>query len=1248
MATLGTASAGAVAGAAITYNSPTYSIGTAVGWAIGSYVGSLIFKDNEKSKEGPRLDDLSVQMSTYGLPIPKIFGSARVAGNVIWSTNIKETKHKKEYGNDGKGGYSGSAYTTYTYSVSFAVAVCEGEIAGLGRIWMDDIIYLDLRKNVWDDEDPNNTYINLAITDERIEGITVYTGSETQTADPIIESHLGTGEVPAYRGTAYIVFEDLQLGQFGNRIPNVNFEIFVLGETSEENFFMPLAIKSRNSLTVDIYDNLITFTREQNSDPGTFTVYDRLSNRKIKEFGAPTCPFAWVDQYGTTKNVSIYFGSMIGEGQTTNEYDLIGMEILEDRYNPRRDNHLVTIWLGAALDINPNYPGHCFVVHHIGISQEVDYGVKSAYLGQYASGYATLVDEEIIFAKAYYEDRLIHIYENGTWIETIQLQGPPGINCTSNFSNLMLDFVRPVIHPDTKNMWLTNVSCEQYIRFIEYENVSATVLDYKVSDHPTGYAPGHGIAYSHYREKWVGWYSDNGGRIGLLDKNEFTLNKITYTKYDETYWPALDTVVKYLCNESGIANEYIDATDLENIKFAGYVKANTMAAKQAIEPLQMAYLFDIVEVDKKIKFVLRDNASSKTISSNDLMASKEDKNVDAQKITVANKSELPSCVKIKFMHPGRNYEVGTQSYSMEHFDYTNEFVMEIPIVMYNSEAIKMAQNILVSAHGNNKRNIFSLTNKHIDIIPTDVVTIDNVDFRITESNISANLMEFNSASQLQFSSTATTSENNFSPELPKTTEQTFGFLLDIPILDQANNTAGMYVVATGISDAWTGAVLFKSSDLETTWEQYQTIDEPCVIGYVEEKMSDHTTAVFDSKNELTVWLNYGSLSSSTKQNVLNGANAALIGEHGRWEVIQFVNATLNANGSYTIDTLLRGRLGTEMNTGNHKNGDHFILLDENSIANIQSQANEIGIEYAYKFVSFGGFIDSFATTYFTNTNIRMKPLAVCHERAIPDGNGTIDFSWHKRDRIYYENEWQDYGPSNLSIDYPQQFKVDVYSADKTEVLKTYELSSSSFSYTATMIRADFDGSLIYDMKFDISEANSYFTNGHIKTLDNIINWMPASQSACSIYGSDVTSVNNTFGRLSGNSLNNLSYFSSSEIYKAFDNNTGTYYYGLTRKYTEKYYNGIQIDFDDLKCIRKISLKTDYSIYGVIVQASCDNDFSGNQLTLYTMGEDWNSSGTKTITFDNYYGFLNYRMIFLTSPYEYHYYLYEVWMYECND
>jgi hypothetical protein len=178
--------------------------GAAIGAQVGGYLGSAIEGGNKTHYEGQRLEDLAVQTSTYGRMIPMVFGSVRIAGNVIWSRPIKEiaTTTKSSAGGKGSGGQKSSSSTTYSYYVTLAVAICEGEVTRVDRVWADAQL-LDLSQGTY----------------------RIYTGSETQLPDPMIESYEGVGTTPAYRGMSYIVIEDFPMSDFGNRIPNFTFEV---------------------------------------------------------------------------------------------------------------------------------------------------------------------------------------------------------------------------------------------------------------------------------------------------------------------------------------------------------------------------------------------------------------------------------------------------------------------------------------------------------------------------------------------------------------------------------------------------------------------------------------------------------------------------------------------------------------------------------------------------------------------------------------------------------------------------------------------------------------------------------------------------------------------------------------------------------------------------------------------------------------------------------------------------------------
>lgn len=177
--------------------------GAAVGRAAGALIGNSIDRSlfgEDRIVEGSRLTDLTVQESREGAPIPVVFGRTRLSGQVIWATEFEEVVSEQEQG--GKGGGPTTTTRTFSYFANFAVALCEGEISHVGRIWADGELI-----------DTSGITMRL------------YRGSETQAPDSLIEAKQGAGQAPAYRGTAYVVFERLPLESFGNRLPQFSFEV---------------------------------------------------------------------------------------------------------------------------------------------------------------------------------------------------------------------------------------------------------------------------------------------------------------------------------------------------------------------------------------------------------------------------------------------------------------------------------------------------------------------------------------------------------------------------------------------------------------------------------------------------------------------------------------------------------------------------------------------------------------------------------------------------------------------------------------------------------------------------------------------------------------------------------------------------------------------------------------------------------------------------------------------------------------
>lgn len=187
------------------------AVGSAIGGPIGGSIGALIGQQIDQrifgggSRQGPRLRELTISSSSYGQPIARNFGRIRVPGTVVWSTDLIETRRKD------KGRKGQPSTVNYSYSASFAVALSSTPIARLGRIWADG----NLLRGAADDLKVGGT-------------LRVYRGHGDDPVDPLIAAARG-GLAPAFRDCAYVVFENLELADYGNRIPALSFEIFAEG-----------------------------------------------------------------------------------------------------------------------------------------------------------------------------------------------------------------------------------------------------------------------------------------------------------------------------------------------------------------------------------------------------------------------------------------------------------------------------------------------------------------------------------------------------------------------------------------------------------------------------------------------------------------------------------------------------------------------------------------------------------------------------------------------------------------------------------------------------------------------------------------------------------------------------------------------------------------------------------------------------------------------------------------------------------
>lgn len=165
---------------------------------------------------GQKLGDISVQTAKEGEPRLIVWGIVRPIGGNIVAVQEPPRIEKRKQKSGGKGG-GGSSYTSEHPHRTYAVAVCEGPITGFRRIWRNNKLVYDGRHGSEWGRKNNSVFLKKA---------RFYLGGFKQMPSPDLEAVFGVGQVPAMRGTAYMVMVDEDLSDMGGAVPQWLFEVF--------------------------------------------------------------------------------------------------------------------------------------------------------------------------------------------------------------------------------------------------------------------------------------------------------------------------------------------------------------------------------------------------------------------------------------------------------------------------------------------------------------------------------------------------------------------------------------------------------------------------------------------------------------------------------------------------------------------------------------------------------------------------------------------------------------------------------------------------------------------------------------------------------------------------------------------------------------------------------------------------------------------------------------------------------------
>lgn len=1035
-------------------------MGAVYGAQIGMSLGGYLDPPKGPEQQGPRLSDLSVQTSTYGAFIPRVYGTVAINGNVFWleKNQLKEVVRKEESGGKGGGGGS-SEVTTYSYYATLAIGLCEGPIGGIRRIWAGpNLVY---------DAGSDQLESIIASNQAAQKNFTFYLGTADQQPDSRMQADLGVANTSANRGLAYIVVRDFALAKYGNAIPAFKVEVvksspdavpFLFGASvPQPTFFNFIGTcnpggTGRNACFT-AYDPSMARLWEMGSSgslreitsfplayPASGYRVDSLYNSCLDQTGA------WfISDTTGTRDLLAYANG--GWRAYTSSRDYSEVEFIE------RAGHLWLRWKGDSTNPGdpPTFSKWCAKFSESGgvLTQGVRAAITTtARLAGTPAGelvatwFSDIAVGEAGTCSVFIYDESMNLDRSGSFVL-------PDYDCqySSSASACFVD-TNGVLHwvGTMFNSNFTNTDLFGKLLYVAYDtSAMATVKTLVLQDivNDSGYLYPDSCRISDGVMYLAGGDNPDGSDLWRC---AFSVSRLDGNQEQ------LSSIISAECLRTGVLTAAdINVAGLDD-GVTGYRVASIGSVRAAIEPLQGVFPFDALQSGYQLQFKPRGGSSVATIGIGEL-------GVDEQLRQVREMdSQLPRKVAAKYMDKARNYDSNEQTWERPGTDAVNTRAMDLPIVLGAAQALQVVERLgYLYWLERVEFGPFQLPPVYGYLEPADVITLEagyaTYELRLTTVNYqSAGSLSctarLNNAAVYQ--SLAESVEGPDGETVALAGESSY-VLLDIPVVDEVlQNAPGMVAVMAGDASGWPGGVLYRSGDGGQTWQLLQAFVGKGTFGAGRGLLGNHAGNILQRGGSLTVDLVAGQLSSISEEQMLNGKNIAAYGADGRWEILRFANAVLNADGSYTLSLFWRGDRGTEWATALHQAGDAFVLLDDPDGAFIGLQSELIGLAREYRGVTAGADIDSDTGVSLTYQGVNLECLSPVHPKGVRNGSGDLAISWTRRTRI--GGAWRDNVDASLG-ETSERYEVEVMSG--TTVKRTLSSSTPSATYSAADQAADF-------------------------------------------------------------------------------------------------------------------------------------------------------------------------------------------------
>lgn len=1013
------------------------------GWMIGSAVGGIV--DPERI-EGPRLGEARTQTSTDGVPLIYGYGDYPCAGNVTWVDEVKEHRHKES----SKGG---PEQITYSYTISYMVVVCKGEISGFKLIRRNGKIVYDARTDAELTAlgySPNDISEARAAQAEFLQRATLYYGTDTQMPDPTMVAVKGAGNVPAYTGVAYIVMkdDDTQQGEYAQ----FEFVVANCGERHEDWTTSGRVLVTGSPLGVGQ-------PRWAYAEADASPVWTGIPQSEGADLVSPAPPAFYGGQFSVvSQGVSRYAiapsGPWYSGGTNASTADKQKLAsgpagVITKRQGELSDGRHIYTASAITADFSPLlYQLNTTILRYVDGYYWIGWAYslsRSADLINWDEVYSVFDEGQIVnfydiesFGGDLYaicdsiyqfENRRVQIRRSSdggaTW-GTILLDMAPQTNTDrpiqlQAFSGGLLAYCENGYIRTLADDFSTPVSCG-----LEGFGVMNTVLGFSV--------PGRKIASSGALAFILGGGADanqcvttsNGANfsipttipladtygivaseastygVEIPDAPGFYINPTTGVitgpsgAQIDPCQPTLAEIVADQCERRGVVSRDVsELTDLVN----GYRVAKPSSPQTNIQGLQPGYFFGASEFDGTLHFPKRGRPVTFSLTHEDFL----ERDGDPIKWERTQERDFLRKVTVAYSDPETAWAPTTQQAERRAATIRaeGESTMELPITGTKDWAAQTAHKSIKVAWGEPDECTFHVTIDYADLVTGAEGLVPYTDGNPTQVRIDRiedeGLIRMVTARitrpDLYESNASGTSKPL--PQFPGSNVRgpTDGVLMNAPILVDQDDRPGIYWAAAGMLSGWQGGQL--QVRRAGQWVLLGTSYAPAAMGSLTAALPAHGGDI-DTANVMRIRMNEEP-ESVTWVNLLQERNPfAIIKPDGTTEIIQAQDVTQVTPDEYELTTLLRGRLAT--NPAYHDFGARVVFLDEN-VQFSSLESTDLGQTLEYRFVSVGTDPDAAQIQTITLTTMESQrewPVAML--RVEQDGDD-YHLTWLARDRL---------------------------------------------------------------------------------------------------------------------------------------------------------------------------------------------------------------------------------------------------------